>query len=953
MSGLSGWRAALRIARRDALRAKGRSALVVAMIALPVLGVTAADVTYRSSTPTVAEGLTARMGSADAVYSSAGVGPVPIEQMPDASTWGTTPDGAEIPAEEERDPVDVRAAFPKGSRYLTEQSVPAAVTTRHGVADTEIVELRTSDPAVRGRLDLVDGAFPHGKGEVVATEHFLESAGLGVGSRTTLRGPEQTYTITGSVELPDDLGKSALYADPGTVLAPWAAAAARDKEIVPPYPGDVTWLVRGPSGAGVTWPDVLEANEKGVLVLSRQVALDPPPDSEVPLLAHQDASSYEDGSSELSAAVVTVVAMAVLEIVLLAGPAFAVGARRSRRQLGLVGTCGGDRGQVRAVVLSGGLVLGTVGAVTGTVAGIGLTALFRPMIEGWTASRFGSLDIRPWELLTIAFIGLVTGVLAALAPAVVAGRQSVLESLTGRRGTRRSSRVLPVVGCVVLAGGVAVAGYGGSAGDTAFVAGGSVIAELGVLACIPVIVGFLGRLGTRLPLSPRMALRDAARNRGRTAPAVAAVMAAVAGTVAVATYTTSVMAEHDYDHVRTLMPGTVALVASEPAAVDRLPLARAAVEKNLAVSGGRADIGRIWAGSDCSVYYEEGGCGTLDLVKPTGEGHSCPLQGPGAKKLAESLSAGEHKKLMNSPACVDEYVTAQALSTGEGNIVVGDAALLRSYVKLDDPAAAEALAAGTPVLLNPAYAKDGQVTLKAVHTYNERDKENHARHPGEAKATTDRLKVYVAPDSYAATPGVRMILPQRTADRLGLHTAAYGSLYTVTHPPTDAETQAVSAAFTQAGNGIYLQSENPAEDSDEDVILLVLALFAGVVTLGAAAITTGLAKADAQADLTTLSAVGAPPGVRRTLSGFQCLVVALTGVLLGTAAGVVPAVALRLVDLGEAMKAMRAQPMDSAYTPIVMPWETLGLLALVVPLLAGLLAAAFAGSRLTLTRRTG
>ncbi|MFJ8755355.1 FtsX-like permease family protein [Streptomyces sp. NPDC102441] len=953
MSVLSGWRAALRIARRDALRAKGRSALVVSMIALPVLGVTAADVTYRSSTPTVAENLTAEMGAADAVFSSAGIGPVPLEQMPDASTWGTPDDEAEIPAEEERAPVDVRGTFPKGSRYLSEQPVPAVVTTRHGVANTEIVELRTSDPTVRGKLDLVDGAYPHGEGEIVATEYFLKSAGLAVGSRTTLRGPEQTYTITGSVELPGELDKSALYADPGAVLAPWKAAADRDKKIAPPSPGDMSWLVRGPAGAGIPWSDVLAANKKGVVVMSRQVALDPPPDSEVPLLAHQDISSGA-GSSQLSTALVTVVAMAVLEIVLLAGPAFAVGARRSRRQLGLVGTCGGDRSQVRAVVLSGGLVLGAVGAVTGVAAGIGLTVLFRPMIEGWSGSRFGELEIRPQELLAIAVIGLVTGVLAALAPAIVAGRQSVLESLTGRRGTRRSSRVLPVLGGVALAGGVTVAVYGGTAGDTQFVAGGSVAAELGVLACIPVIVGFLGRLGTRLPLSPRMALRDAARNRGRTAPAVAAVMAAVAGTVAIATYTTSVMAEHDYDHVQPLTPGTAALVTSEPTGVGQLPLARAAAEQNLAVSGGRADMGRAWAGSDCSVYYEEeNGCGTLELVKPTGRSHSCPLQGEGAEKLAENLSAEAHKKLMSSPPCTDEYMSGGAIYTDDSHIVVGDAALLRSYVKLDDPAAVEALAAGTPVLLNSAYAQDGQVTLKAVHTYNERDKENRKLHPGKARTTTDRLKVYVAPAKYAATPGIRMILPQRTADRLGLHTAAYGTVYTVTHPPTDAERQAVAAAFTQAGNGVYLQSEDQEGTSDEEVILLILALFAGIVTLGAAAITTGLAKADAEADLTTLSAVGAPPGVRRSLSGFQCVVVALTGVLLGTAAGVVPAVALRLVDLREAMKAMRAEPMDSAYTPIVMPWETIGLLALVVPVLAGLLAAAFAGSRLALARRAG
>jgi len=953
VSVLTGWRAAVRIARRDALRAKGRSALVVAMIALPVLGVTAADVTYRSYTPTTAETLTAGMGSADAVFRSAGIGAVPVEQTPDNTLWGTPPDGPASPGDSAPEPVDMRTVLPKGARYLTEQPVPAEVTTRHGVANTEIVELRTSDPAVRGKVDLVKGSHPAAGNEVVATERFLESTGLRVGSRTTVRGPGLTYTITGSVELPSDLGRKALYAVPGTVIAPWKAAAGRDKTIAPPNADDLTWLVEGPAGAGIRWADVLAANRRGVLVLSRQVALDPPPNSEVPYLTH-GGTTYSGGSEELSTALVTVVAMAVLEIVLLAGPAFAVGARRSRRQLGLVGANGGDRSQVRAVVLAGGAVLGSVGAAAGTAAGLGLTVLFRPLIEGWTGSRFGALEIRPWELLAVAAIGLVTGILSALAPAIVAGRQSVLESLTGRRGTRRNSRVLPLAGCVALAAGVAVAVFGGTTGDTSLVAGGSVVAELGVLACIPVVVGSLGRLGARLPLSPRMALRDASRNRGRTAPAVAAVMAAVAGTVAVATYTSSVMAEHAYDHMPALTPGTAALVAADPSFVDQLPRARAAAEQNLATSGGRADIGRVWAGSDCGVYYEEeNGCGTLTLVKPTGKGHNCPLQGKGARKLAEGLSAEAHKELMRTPACTDQYVTAAALHMSESNIVVGDAALLATYVKLDDPAATEALAAGTPVLLNPAYAKNGHVTLKAVHTYNPRDKENRKLHPGEARTTTDRLKVYVAPAKYAATPGIRMILPRSAVEELGLHTEDYGSVFPVAHTPTDAEQQAVSAAITQAGDGVHLQTENGPESRDEDLILLVLALFAGVVTLGAAAITTGLAKADAEADLTTLGAVGAPPGVRRSLSGFQCVVVALTGVLLGAVAGIVPAVALRLVDLREAMASMRKEPMDSAYTPIVMPWETIGLLALVVPVLAGLLAAAFAGSRSALARRAG
>ncbi|MGW1293358.1 FtsX-like permease family protein [Streptomyces sp. NPDC002533] len=951
MNPLPGWRAAFRIARRDAVRAKGRSALVVAMIALPVLGVTAADLTYRSALPTKAEELTAELGSADARFTATTIGPVKLQQMPDGINW-STPEGAPDPTpEEQATPVDVPATFPKGSRYLTERSAPASVTTRHGIADAEISELRVSDPMLRGRIELTDGAYPREKSEIAATSDFVKAAGLSIGDRITVRGPEQTYTLTGTVELPADLRADALYALPGSVIAPWQKTADRDKTILPPQPSDLKWLVKGPAGAGVTWQDILAANERGVVVKSRQVALNPPPDSEVPMAGMSSGYSTE---KETTAAVLTVAAMAVLEIVLLAGPAFAVGARRSRRQLGLVGSCGGSRGQVRAVVLAGGAVLGGVGAVAGVGAGFGLTALFRPMIEDYTGNRFGELTVRPWEILAIAALGLVTGVLAALAPAIVAGRQSVLESLTGRRGTRRSSRVLPVIGVITLAAGVGIAVWGGVAGDTGFVAGGSVLAELGVLGCIPVIVGFLGRLGRRLPLTPRIALRDAARNRGRTAPAVAAVMAAVAGSVAIATYTSSYAAEQEYRFVPNMTPGTVALTASDTGANAELPRSRAAVEQDYPVSGKPADFGRVWAGSDCSVYYEEeNGCGTLELVKPTGKGHNCPLKGKGAKELALRLSADEHKRMVNSPACMDENYTMVAFGTGDHKIVIGGPDVLDTYVKLDDPAAAKALADGVPVLLNPAYAKNGEVTLKATHLYNDRDKKNRAQHPGKARTTTDRLKVYVAPDRFAATPGIRMIMPEKAAERLGLHVEDHGSFYALQRDATDAEVQAVYAALDRAGNRTHLMHSNEIYRTQDDTILLILALFAGVVTLGAAAITTGLSKADAEADLTTLSAVGAPPGVRRSLSGFQCLVVALTGVLLGTAAGLVPAVALRLTDLRTALADMRADPMESAYTPIVMPWETVGLLALVVPVLAGLLAAGLTSSRLTLARRAG
>ncbi len=60
------WRPLLRIARRDALRARGRSALVVAMVGLPVLALTATDVLARSAQLEPDEVAARRLGTSQA-----------------------------------------------------------------------------------------------------------------------------------------------------------------------------------------------------------------------------------------------------------------------------------------------------------------------------------------------------------------------------------------------------------------------------------------------------------------------------------------------------------------------------------------------------------------------------------------------------------------------------------------------------------------------------------------------------------------------------------------------------------------------------------------------------------------------------------------------------------------------------------------------------------------------
>ncbi|MEV0274966.1 FtsX-like permease family protein [Streptomyces sp. NPDC050610] len=989
---LPAWRAALRIARRDALRAKARSALVVAMIALPVLAVAAADVIYRSGSPTRAETVDRSLGAADARFTDGGFGPVPLIQTPNAQRHGRPADyqhhddsdsggdtdadgdvfrdgdGVEDADEDENSngessiapidhrPVDIPAALPPGARVVTSQDVDGLVHSAHGLKRSTIRELRAADPMMRGKVRLNRGVFPSGSDEMAATRAYLESSGLHVGSRTKVKGLNRVFRITGELELPGQLRGEVLFADPGAVIAPWRAQAKRDAVAAPPHPSDKEYYVTT-KGHGVAWSDVLAANRRGAVVYSRQVALKPPPEAEVPAvrIMNLGSGSGYDGSygetdlvSWRNAYLAAVGALALLEIVLLAGPAFAVGARRSRRQLGLVGVCGGDRGQVRAVVLAGGVVLGGAGAVLGVAGGIGLTALCRPLVEQWAGRRFGAIDIRPLELLAIGATGLLAGVLAALAPAVVAARQSVLTSLTERRGVRRSSRTLPVLGLAALLLGVGLAVVAALTGlDSLFVAVGSVIAELGVLALVPAMVGACGRIGRGLPLTPRLALRDAARNRGRTAPAVSAVLAAVAGTVAVATYSVSQQAEERFGYVPSLKPRTVALMVDAYAdqgghPEKALPALRRTVERLLPVSGGRADVERVWAGGDC--YSREAvECGSIELVRP--KGNECPLRGPAGARIAAGLSAAEHRQLMRTPRCVDSDGAYSMIGGIDDRMVVGDASLLRNYVGLRDPAAERALAEGKPVLLNPAYARHGRLTLKITGL--------HSGPTGprqDQKPTHVSLAAYTAPAAYAGTPSIRLVLPPSLAHRLGLHTAPAGSFYPMSRTPTRAEQQRAETelAHGDAATDLYVERGYPATDN---AALLVLAVFAGIVTIGAAAIATGLAKADAEADLTTLGAVGAPPRVRRLYTGLQCAVVAGMGVLLGTVTGVLPAVALRLSDGQHALAHLRRNPMASTYTPIELPWPTLAALAVGVPVLAGLLAALCTRSRLLAPRR--
>ncbi|MDX6347591.1 MAG: putative transport system permease protein [Streptomyces sp.] len=935
------WRAAIRIARRDAWRFKGRSVLVLSMIALPIVGVSAVDITVRSSALTMEQQLTRDMGAADARLDGAGNGSTPIYQGLDNHEYTQVDEKAPYSSE----PTDITKAIPAGVRTLQDTSGSAKSRTTHGLLDVDIRELKAADPMAAGILTLKQGHFPAKADEVAATTEFLKQSGLKVGDEVSFRDFDLRYTVTGSYELPDALKDVQLNALPGTFLAPYAKALTA-KGLSSPD-ATVSYLADVKSSDGFTWNMVKQANTKGVYVTSRAVKLDPPARSEVPLYVKHPEYGTTSGSSipantALLATTATVVGLAMLEICLLAGPAFAVGARRSRRQLGLVGANGGDRRHIRAIVLAGGGVIGAVAAVTGTALGLGLTVLLRPVLEDYAGQRFGGIEIRPLELLGIALLALVTGLLAAIVPAVVASRQSVLSSLTGRRGIRRANRVLPVFGAAAVCLGTSLAFIGATDTDNILaVGGGSAIAELGVVALTPTLVGLFGRLGRWLPLSPRLALRDAVRNRGRTAPAVAAVLAAVAGTVAIATYAASSDQEYRDAYVAYLPNGAVSLTV-DTAGSREMPAVKAAVEKDLPVAGA-ADVSRIVVGEKtCDVWSSDSGCGYSELITP--QANRCPL----TEDTDNTMSLAQKRTWAKNWRCVTTYRPA-AVQTADG-ILVGGASILKA-LGVHDAAAEKALADGRAVVFDKRQVdKDGRITLALIKDYSYSDETTAEKSPHKTFAA------YRPRTGTSNGYGVTAVLSEAAAKAAGLRTVPYGMIVSTQRMPSSTERQTLDGALDKLGVQATVRVEE-GYVSKNSVIMLALSIFAGLVTVGAAGIATGLAQADAEPDLRTLTAVGAPPRVRRTLSGFQCGVVAAMGVLLGSAAGTLPAVGLRKAEERQALK-LYQQSVDHGWTlssvphtPIVVPWATLAALIVAVPLGAALLAALVTRSRSELARR--
>jgi hypothetical protein len=903
---------AWRMARRMASQSAGRSALVVALIAIPILGLAGIDTIEASHDATPMETATIELGHTQGVVRVVSAPDPKLRQDPFDTRFiepGSNQDDSN-PAVL-RTPSEV---LPTGTRILPTFASSAVVRTATGVGSLTTIEGQTWNRSLAGAFDLESGRRPEKAGEVVVSPHALTRLGIGLGGTVTEVQPaKRTFTVVGTLHdavsrTSDDAmyGFAHAFAPAPTTASDVFTEATATKYYVPDL--------------ALPWSVVRRLNHEGMVVTSRSVLLDPPSPAVAPRFA-------EGRNGPLSVLFVALLgAFALFEVCLLAGAAFAVGARHRQRGLAILSSVGATRRMIFAVMSVEGILLGLLGGVVGTALGLAAGRVAVPILAQGSRSTYPGFHVDVVTLMLIVLGAALSGWAASAVPARAASRVDVVAALRGARRPQRSSVRRPAIGVIVVAVGSVVTMFGGvvtiaahqspdprssvTTGGVVLLVAGPVIMQVGMVLIAPLLLRWSSTVLSRWGTAARLGSRDASRNLGRTVPALAAVMSCVFVSAFAMCMISGGQEQsvREYSWQAPVHSATVSLYDQQTDGASTVAPAAGVI----------AALQRDLPGSDPRVLSSSPDFGVLGDTVPT----YTTLR---VSKSARTATAGRND---------DAFITSIA---GQDHITVGSIDDLRAI--LNEPvsrASRTTLAAGGVVSLYPEYVHDGRVTFDTVKSISEKRMQD-----GDVAGKPIRTVSAVAVVQRAAHPfdyGV-FLLPE-TAARLGIHVVPSEVLATSTAAPTTAQADA-------ATNDILAVNQNLSVDIETGPVLFAaqwswaLLVLTTVIVLGASSIALALARADGLRDSEVLVAVGAAPRVQRAFGFWQGIVIAGVGAVIGVALGLVPAFALGL----------RAAGATSAYLPFAPPWLQLGLTAVAMPLLIAA-GAWLAGRRRLPTLRT-
>jgi putative ABC transport system permease protein len=380
-------------------------------------------------------------------------------------------------------------------------------------------------------FELTDGHFPRSGGELTLDGGSAKSAGLGIGDRVTIGTPEgpKELKLVGLLRIPGGSFGGLAF---GMAPLPFAQKAFDRR-------GQISGIAVE-AADGVSVPDLEERLDKK-LGEGLQVERSETRTQEISgqLQGFKLALLFFAGTSLFVGAflVFNALSMTILE---------------RTRELGMLRALGSTRAMIARSVIVEAMLLGVIGSVLGVLFGYGMAKGLVYLFGKAFLFEITTLVLTPFALVSAIVVGIAVTVVAALYPAMRAGRVSPVEAMRARSGvvtseikrSRGLSRFAPVLGLALAGAGVPwiyylaknlSANLGGlvyASGITAIIA-----AFLGISLVIPVLVRPLAALFSPVlrllfGVEGRMAAANATRNRGRTALTASALMVGISLVVA-------------------------------------------------------------------------------------------------------------------------------------------------------------------------------------------------------------------------------------------------------------------------------------------------------------------------------------------------------------------------------------------------------------------------------------
>jgi cell division protein FtsX len=884
----------VRLARRQALESVGRSALIAVLIALPIVALSGVDTIQASRTASPAQSVRLELGEMQARITMFSAPDPGLKQDP-ITTFQIASSDLSSSTDEVRNP---SALLPTGTRVVTMRSTSAVAKTAAGVGYFGAVEGEPWDPSFAGRMTIISGTRPTTPSEIMVSPAALVRLGVPLGGTVHVTKPKPaTFTVVGTLKDAQNYANDdVLYGGPGAFDG---VLPADDLTGTSFYLPDVP----------LEWSQVRALNKEGALVFSRAVVLDPPSKEVAP----RDGT---DGSG--AAATVLVVALigafAMFEVCLLAGAAFAVGARQRQRALAILASVGASRRVLFAVMSVEGILLGLIGGILGTGLGVAAAAVLGPLIANGNETQFPAFQPDWPALALIVLASMASGWMAAALPARAASKVDIVAALRGARRPPKVSTRRPIVGVFIVAGGSVLALMGGvviiasqqsdQVNDKIFTTGivllaaGPVAMQIGVILIAPLLLRWAMRLLSSLGPGARLSGRDASRNPSRTVPALAAVMS----TVFVSAF-------------------VMCLLSSSQVATIR-DYAWQSPKNFVSVS--------------LTTYtYSGNGSGVARRQPPREVVDAIDRAFPGAQAKAlsgspdfDSLGSTVASYTVARPVKQDADGTSGYSGNGD-HILVGseeDLALLLGEPLTDT--SVTTLRSGGIVSLVPNYLDDGKVTLDTV-----------AAPKTEGDPPGAPLRSVSVPASQQRSPhqyDTGLFLLPETAAIYGVRAQPSVVVAQLQAPPTVAQQDAARANLLVVDGNLYPYVETGPSFFAEQWAWILFGV-TSLLALGAATIAISLARADGRRDDEVLDAVGASPRVRRSFGFWQGIIIAGLGAVIGVGLGLVPAFALGFQGSGS----------GPAMLPFAPPWLQLCMMAFGTPLLIA------GGAWLTVRRRRG